>query len=227
MQSENFDNKIKDSLSQRPPGNEPPEWDKMQTLLDRHLPVEKKDRRRIVFILFLFLLLGGGAFFVWKNTGTSGDNISESKSNKVNSTPNNTPDKSTENNGNKTEPTVKEIPQNSSGETPSSQKSDRSSIQQETTTTQKNNKNIVPKSEKATSVIIQNADVKVNPNKRNKQVTKKGNIDTQPITPVEKNNNQQNIPAVIDKQKADDTQKITDLQKSEEVQKKKRTRIHS
>ena len=226
MQSENFDNKIKDSLSQRPPGNEPPEWDKMQTLLDRHLPVEKKDRRRIVFILFLFLLLGGGAFFVWKNTGTSGDNISESKSNKVNSTPNNTPDKSTENNNNKTEPTVKEIPQNSSGETPSSQKSDRSSIQQETTTTQKNNKNIVPKSEKATSVIIQNADVKVNPNKRNpgknkpnKQVTEKGNNNTQPATPVEKNNNQQNIPAVIDKQKTDDTQKITDLQKPEEVQK--------
>ena len=75
-------------------------------------------------------------------------------------------------------------------------------------------------------MIIQNADVKVNPNKRNpgknkpnKQVTEKGNNNTQPATPVEKNNNQQNIPAVIDKQKTDDTQKITDLQKPEEVQK--------
>ena len=54
MQSENFDKKIKDSLSQRPPGNDTPEWDKMETLLDKHMPAEKKDRRRIFFILFSF-----------------------------------------------------------------------------------------------------------------------------------------------------------------------------
>ena len=68
MQSENFDKKLKDLLSQRPPGNDKPEWEKMEVMLDKHLPVEKKDRRRIFFILFSFLLLGGGAFIVWQNT---------------------------------------------------------------------------------------------------------------------------------------------------------------
>ena len=46
MQSDNFDKKIRDSLSQRPPGNDKPEWEKMEALLDKHLPEEKKDRRR-------------------------------------------------------------------------------------------------------------------------------------------------------------------------------------
>ena len=67
MQSDNFDKKLKDSLSQRPPGNDKPEWEKMEMLLDKHLPVEKKDRRRIFFILFTCLLLGGGVFLVWQN----------------------------------------------------------------------------------------------------------------------------------------------------------------
>ena len=68
MQSENFDKKLKDSLSQRPPGYDKPAWEKMEVMLDKHLPVEKKDRRRIFFILFSFLLLGGGAFIVWQKT---------------------------------------------------------------------------------------------------------------------------------------------------------------
>ena len=71
MQSENFDKKLKDSLSQRPPGNDKPEWEKMEALLDKHLPVEKKDRRRIFFILFSSLLLGGGAFLIWQNNSGS------------------------------------------------------------------------------------------------------------------------------------------------------------
>src|SRR6187399_2795046 len=80
MQSENFDKKIKDSLSQRPPGNDIPDWDKMETLLDKHMPVEKKDRRRIFFILFSFLLLGGGAFLVWQNSNSNKKEVAEIKS---------------------------------------------------------------------------------------------------------------------------------------------------
>ncbi len=85
MQSENFDKKIKDSLSQRPPGYDSPDWDKMETLLDKHMPVDKKDRRRIFFILFSFLLLGGGAFLVWQNSNSNKKELAEIRSPKQNS----------------------------------------------------------------------------------------------------------------------------------------------
>ena len=99
MQSENFDKKIRDSLSQRPPGNDNPAWDKMEPLLDKHLPAEKKDRRRIFLILFLFLLTGGGAFLIWKNTTGDKNNISavESQTKNPEATKDNNP--STNNSG--------------------------------------------------------------------------------------------------------------------------------
>jgi len=87
MQSENFDKKIKDSLSQRPPGNDNPAWDKMEPLLDKHMPVEKKDRRRIFFILFLFLLLGGGGFLIWKNSNGDKNNVTAIESQSKNPDP--------------------------------------------------------------------------------------------------------------------------------------------
>jgi hypothetical protein len=87
MQSENFDKKIKDSLSQRPPGKDKPAWDKMEPLLDKHLPVEKKDRRRVFFILFLFLLLGGGGFLIWKNGNGDKNNITAIESQNNNPDP--------------------------------------------------------------------------------------------------------------------------------------------
>ena len=90
MQSENFDKKIKDSLSQRPAGYDIPDWDKMETLLDKHMPVDKKDRRRIFFVLFSFLLLGGGAFLVWQNSSSNKKELAEIKSPKENSKPGNT-----------------------------------------------------------------------------------------------------------------------------------------
>ena len=74
MQSDNFDKKLKDSLSQRPPGNDQPEWEKMVTLLDKHMPVEKNDRRRIFFLLFSVLLLGGGALLIWQNNSRNKKN---------------------------------------------------------------------------------------------------------------------------------------------------------
>ena len=84
MQSENFDKKLKDSLNQRPPGNDKPEWEKMETLLDKHLPVEKKDRRRMFFLLFSVLLLGGGAFLIWQNNSGSKNEITSIDSQKQN-----------------------------------------------------------------------------------------------------------------------------------------------
>ena len=76
MQSENFDKKLRDSLSQRPPGNDKPEWEKMETLLDKHMPVEKKDRRRMFFLLFSVLLLSGGALLIWQNNTGNKNEIS-------------------------------------------------------------------------------------------------------------------------------------------------------
>ena len=84
MQSENFDKKIRDSLSQPPPGNDNPSWDKMEALLDKHMPVEKKDRRRIFFMLFGFLLLGGGAFLTWQNDLRNKNEITSTNSQKEN-----------------------------------------------------------------------------------------------------------------------------------------------
>jgi len=84
MQSENFDKKLKDFLSQRPPGNDKPEWEKMEMLLDKHLPTEKKDRRGIFFILFSFLLLGGSAFLIWQNNSGNKNEISSIDSQKQN-----------------------------------------------------------------------------------------------------------------------------------------------
>ena len=87
MQSENFDKKIKDSLSQRPPGNDTPAWDKMEPLLDKHMPLEKKDRRRIFLILFLFLLTGGGAFLIWQNSAGDKNHVSAIESQNKNPDP--------------------------------------------------------------------------------------------------------------------------------------------
>lgn len=119
MQSENFDNKIKESLSQRPPGNDTPEWDKMKMLLDKHMPVEKKDRRRFFFILFLFLLLGGGAFFIWQNNGDDDKNISQAKPATENSTQTDRPNsinKLPENNIAPSRSNTTDLPENTSTE---------------------------------------------------------------------------------------------------------------
>ena len=120
MQSENFDKKIKDLLSQRPPGNDNPEWDKMEALLDKHLPREKKDRRRIFFILFSFLLLGSGAFLIWQNSISNKKEIAEIKSQKQNTgtKENNKPG----NVSNDKEKTSSELPNSSNDQSASSQK---------------------------------------------------------------------------------------------------------
>lgn len=67
MQSENFDQRIKDLLSQPPPGNDNPDWDRMEKLLDKHMPQKKDDRRRYLVFLLVFLIAGGGAFVFWQN----------------------------------------------------------------------------------------------------------------------------------------------------------------
>jgi len=144
MQSENFDKKLKDSLSQRPPGNDIPEWDKMETLLDKHMPVEKKDRRRIFFILFSFLLLGGGAFLVWQSSSSNKKEIAEIKSPIQNSAAkeNNKPGNTATDNGTNTS----QLPNNEANRSVSSQDPDLKSNEKET--------NIIPYKEIQTNTSI-------------------------------------------------------------------------
>jgi hypothetical protein len=63
MQSENFDNKVRQAAEQHHPNYDEKAWSKMETLLDRHLP-QKNDRRRIIFFLLFFFLLCGGIWLI-------------------------------------------------------------------------------------------------------------------------------------------------------------------
>jgi hypothetical protein len=64
MQSEEFDKKVKEAADHHHPAYDEKAWEKMEKLLDKHLPQKKDDRRRIIFFLFLFLLVGGGLFLM-------------------------------------------------------------------------------------------------------------------------------------------------------------------
>ena len=44
------------------PGGASPDWGKMELLLNKHLPVNKKPRRRIFILLFVFLFILGGGY---------------------------------------------------------------------------------------------------------------------------------------------------------------------
>lgn len=81
MQFDDFDKKIKEAAEHHHPAYEDKAWGQMEKLLDKHLPVEKDDRRRIIFLL-LFLLLGGLGVYLgiskpWqqKKSNTSTKNI--------------------------------------------------------------------------------------------------------------------------------------------------------
>jgi hypothetical protein len=69
MQSEEFDKKIREAASHHHPAYDEKAWNKMEKLLDKHLPQEKKDRRRFIFFLLFFLLLGGSTLLFIGNPG--------------------------------------------------------------------------------------------------------------------------------------------------------------
>ncbi len=60
MQSEEFDNKIREAADHHHPAYDEQAWRKMEKLLDKHLPQKEDDRRRFIFFLLLFLLIGAG-----------------------------------------------------------------------------------------------------------------------------------------------------------------------
>jgi hypothetical protein len=62
MQSEDFDKKVKDAAEQHHPPYDEHAWVRMEKLLNKHIPVEEDNRRRILFLVLLFVGLGGGAW---------------------------------------------------------------------------------------------------------------------------------------------------------------------
>lgn len=62
MQFEDFDNRIKEAADNHHPTYDEKAWDKMEALLDKHMPQPGKKRRRFFFFwLFALLVLGSGA----------------------------------------------------------------------------------------------------------------------------------------------------------------------
>jgi hypothetical protein len=70
MSFEELDKKVREAADQHHPAYDEKAWNKMEKLLNKHLPQKKDDKRRFLFLLFLFLLTGGGiAVFIsqpWK-----------------------------------------------------------------------------------------------------------------------------------------------------------------
>lgn len=77
MQFENFDNKIREAADHHHPAYDEKAWEKMEKLLDKHLPQKEDDRRRIIFLLLLFVLLGGGTWFLLGRSGNPDKAISK------------------------------------------------------------------------------------------------------------------------------------------------------
>ncbi|HWH63937.1 MAG TPA: hypothetical protein VNS50_11710, partial [Ginsengibacter sp.] len=71
MWDDKLNKKIKDAADQYHPAYEENAWDKMELLLDKHLPVEKKKKKRY-FLLPVIGLLTGSFFIVYYNQSGSG-----------------------------------------------------------------------------------------------------------------------------------------------------------
>lgn len=78
MWSDEIDKKIKETAEgYNHPAYDDKAWDNMEVLLDKHLPVEKKRRRFILFWLLPLALIGTGLFFILQKQPQK--NITEEK----------------------------------------------------------------------------------------------------------------------------------------------------
>ena len=71
MWDDKINKKIKDAADQYHPAYDGKAWDKMELLLDQHLPAVKKRRRKYFLIPFIGLLFGGLFFIVYYNQNNS------------------------------------------------------------------------------------------------------------------------------------------------------------
>ena len=91
MQVEENDKRIREAADHYHPAYDDKAWDKMEKMLDKHLP-QKKDRKKIYFLLPLLLLMGGSLFFIVSDKlqkhlpQTSDISVQKNLSHKLNST---------------------------------------------------------------------------------------------------------------------------------------------
>ena len=71
MQFDEFDKKIKDAAEHHHPTYDEKAWEKMEMLLDEHMPVKKDDRRKFIFLLLFLFIIGSGAFLLIRYGGQS------------------------------------------------------------------------------------------------------------------------------------------------------------
>ena len=71
MQFDEFDKKIKDAAEHHHPTYDEKAWEKMEMLLDEHMPVKKDDRRKFIILLLFLFIIGSGAFLLIRYGGQS------------------------------------------------------------------------------------------------------------------------------------------------------------
>lgn len=84
MWDDEINKKIKDAADQYHPAYDENAWDKMKLLLDQHLPVENKRKRKYFLIPLIALLLGGSFFIIYymqTNSAPKNSQKTETKNN--------------------------------------------------------------------------------------------------------------------------------------------------
>ena len=81
MWDDEINKKIKDAADQYHPAYDETAWDKMELLLNEHLPVENKRRKKYFLLLFTALLLGGSFFIIiyYKQTNSTAKNLQKTE----------------------------------------------------------------------------------------------------------------------------------------------------
>ena len=79
MLDDEMDHIIREAADNHHPAYNDKAWEKMEQKLDKHLP-QRKDRRKLVFFLFLFLLIGGSMFVAVNRFTANNSQLSEKRS---------------------------------------------------------------------------------------------------------------------------------------------------
>lgn len=114
MPFEESDKKIIEAAENHHPSYDEKAWEKMNKLLDKHMPVQERKKRRVAFLLFLFLIAGGGAAYLLLNGDTGNKNVSAKTEQPAKQQPatNNSTHNPTENNIESIKPTGTELSEN-------------------------------------------------------------------------------------------------------------------